>query len=61
MEDGIEQHLSLLNNNIITEKIEKENENEETTNKQIQKENKTQENKPNIDIKSKEQKKEKQD
>lgn len=61
MEDGIEQHLSLLNNNIITEKIEKENKNEETTNKQIQKENKTQENKPNIDIKSKEQKKEKQD
>lgn len=61
MEDCIEQHLSLLNNNIITEKIEKEYKNEETTNKQIQKENKTQENKPNIDIKSKEQKKEKQD
>lgn len=41
MEDGIEQHLSLLTNMIMTEKIEKENTiNENNKNKALEKDNK---------------------
>lgn len=56
MEDGIEQHLSIMTNMIIAEKINENNknkalENENITNKALEKDNK----------KNNEQKKEKQD
>lgn len=56
MEDGIEQHLSIMINMIVKKKIDEENSIKEPTNETLQKENSKTENKKMI-----QHKKEKQD
>jgi hypothetical protein len=56
MEDGIEQHLSIMINMLIKQKIDEENRIKEATNETLQKENSKTENNKMI-----EHKKEKQD
>jgi len=56
MEDGIEQHLSIIINMLIKQKIDEENRIKEATNETLQKENSKTENNKMI-----EHKKEKQD
>jgi hypothetical protein len=56
MEDGIEQHLSIMTNLLVKQKIEQENRIKEPTNETLQKENSKTENN-----KMTEHKKEKQD
>jgi len=56
MEDGIEQHISIMTNMLVKQKIDEENRIKEATNETLQKENNKTENN-----KMTEHKKEKQD